>query len=929
MLDTIYTYGNGEYVYAVLNAVASIMGSGYGGMVIKGTAVIGLLYSVMLVIVMGGENIFRIQGQWVAKYIIVTSILLAPTSKLLIRDEISGYARDVENVPAGLALPAVILNNIGAGITQVFDTAFQALSGTNFSTYNKYGLVFGSNLVAESRNLKIQDPVFHLNMFNYSKKCLFRTMGINPAVMKNNNNIWAHMKAKGALLLSVEYIYPDTGERKILNCRKATEEMDKYWEATAKKTVLSRIIGKLSPESTSRDSANKALNAYATKYVKGINDVVSGTTGMSALEILRQQMVLNSMKDVAVSVSVTRALMEQKASWITAGEMARETMPLLRGVLEAIVYSCFLLMLLTVMLPGGWRGFMVYLQILFMLQLWAPLYSVLNFIMQLSGDLSGHTIGVEGFTWGNSSLIVNHHQQIAAIAGFLSTSIPFIAKTIVERSGESFTNIVGNVMTSMSSMASSVATEAVRGNLGMDNISVGNLQHANQTAFQQNTSGSYDFGGTSIRMPDGSWLKGTASGEQLTMSGAGLTHSSGANNLAFNSGVSANLNRALTDSRAEVEGWSNSLSRSEERAESKLASFVESVAQRSSRGENLDYGTSGQSSQSLQDAVNYAKVLHDEYGHSWQQAGKMGVQIAMNPSISGMFKSVGYTPGQVVSKVMDSVGSNLLPSGTISGSFDATNDSKQNASETRDASMQNLYHENLENALRVASSDNFAKSNNLDKNFTTDMQNSYRDVHAAHEALNRSQEKATRYERAMNYAQHVSINSDHSLYHAAQKWMVEHGKATDIHHAQRILDNPLSQEYHTSIREFTEFVVNDNAMLRNARDNHSGMINTGSLERAQNYTFHDSSFKINQDVETKVRTHASEHGVNKDDPKFVDDTDLRFKVESKMQINDVMLESQKAQNETIMHNKQQKVDEYEANRPFKGVVGKTRESEDE
>jgi hypothetical protein len=118
-----------------------------------------------------------------------------------------------------------------------------------------------------------------------------------------------------------------------------------------------------------------------------------------------------------------------------------------------------------------------------------------------------------------------------------------------------------------------------------------------------------------------------------------------------------------------------------------------------------------------------------------------------------------------------------------------------------------------------------------------------------------------RYERAMNYAQHVSISSDHSLYHAAQKWMVEHGKATDIHYAQRILDNPLSQEYHTSIREFTEFVVNDNAMLRNARDNHSGMVNTGSLEQAQNYTFHDSNFRIDKDVETKIKAHASEQGM--------------------------------------------------------------------
>jgi hypothetical protein len=89
------------------------------------------------------------------------------------------------------------------------------------------------------------------------------------------------------------------------------------------------------------------------------------------------------------------------------------------------------------------------------------------------------------------------------------------------------------------------------------------------------------------------------------------------------------------------------------------------------------------------------------------------------------------------------------------------------------------------------------------------------------------------------------------------------------------------------------------------------MVNTAHLEHAKNHTFNDDNFKINKDVETEITEHAKTHGIDPVDQKFVDDSDLRFRVKSKIQINEAMLEAQKAHNEDMMEKKQEKVDEYE------------------
>ena len=68
----------------------------------------------------------------------------------------------------------------------------------------------------------------------------------------------------------------------------------------------------------------------------------------------------------------------------TLGTMAGELLPRMKAVLEAIAYACFLFIIPMALLPFGYQFLLRWVQILLWLQMWAPLYAILNYIMTVA-----------------------------------------------------------------------------------------------------------------------------------------------------------------------------------------------------------------------------------------------------------------------------------------------------------------------------------------------------------------------------------------------------------------------------------------------------------------------------------------------------------------------------------------------------------------
>ncbi|MBK7424604.1 MAG: conjugal transfer protein TraG N-terminal domain-containing protein [Propionivibrio sp.] len=137
-------------------------------------------------------------------------------------------------------------------------------------------------------------------------------------------------------------------------------------------------------------------------------------------------------------------------------------------------------------------------------QLWAPLYAIVNFVgtMAHAKSLKASLAGVDGISISNASALMNTTISGEAIAGILTIAVPMIALAIV-KGGEV---AMSGVTSSLTSGANSAATRA-GGDVGTGNVSMGNTQWGNHSANntsanQSNASFGYtDPGMGTVRVP--------------------------------------------------------------------------------------------------------------------------------------------------------------------------------------------------------------------------------------------------------------------------------------------------------------------------------------------------------------------------------------------------------------------------------------------
>jgi conjugal transfer mating pair stabilization protein TraG len=143
-------------------------------------------------------------------------------------------------------------------------------------------------------------------------------------------------------------------------------------------------------------------------------------------------------------------------------------------------------------------------QIILWLQMWAPLYAILNFIMTMSAKsktLMQLSLSNEaGVTLATSTGIANLNADIAAMSGYLAMSIPFLCIALVKGLG-SFVHMASHLGNVSQSSASLGASEVTSGNFNYGNISTGNSQIANTSMLNQSMNARYQA--SSFQMMDG------------------------------------------------------------------------------------------------------------------------------------------------------------------------------------------------------------------------------------------------------------------------------------------------------------------------------------------------------------------------------------------------------------------------------------------
>ena len=480
MALTIVTYGGGEILKDVFNSIAILLNCNGG-----------LMQPLMIIAISCGalcavaKAFFSLQADGILRFFIplvaIVGILMMPTSTVHIEDILTGRSYKVDHVPLFLARTTELMSTIGYQITDAVETVMHV---PNDASYNKTGMIFGSDIALDMSKFKITNGVLEQNLKRLSKQCIFYDIALNRYTindLKRTADLWKFLEAKSSKVRMIPYTDPadPTKKSKYLTCQEAIKEMTPIFE--------------------------KEKHYYATQdIIKDLPLTFQALTGLKKdkEELISQQLMMHVITGEfsGDKFAQSRAYTQQKSTYLVLGSLASNSLVTMRAVIEAIVYASIIFVLPLSVLPGGFSFLSNWLWLLIWIQLWPPFYAIINYIMQsvAQGRATSIFVGLsdaeKGLSLFTSMGLTNLHEDIFALSGYLAASIPFISYAIVKGGVSSFIQLAGSMMTPAHAAATSAAGEQSTGNYSLASTSFGQTSFGNTTGFQKNLSPSLSAG---------------------------------------------------------------------------------------------------------------------------------------------------------------------------------------------------------------------------------------------------------------------------------------------------------------------------------------------------------------------------------------------------------------------------------------------------
>ncbi len=631
MDHVITTYGGGELFALVFNGIAALFKQDSTGMVmplIRVGLMVGLVYTVILMF-------FRssiVEGlHWILWVVIATNLLFLPKTTVFIHDPLTKERFKIDNVPLTLGVFASFVSHAGKTITEKVESVF---SLPDYMPYHETGTVFASSLMLQLGQFRITDPLFKGNMERFVNQCLVYDVMIGHKYtlsdLQNTPDIWQLVSSQASPVLGFMY-REGKSPGSVVTCKAGAQKLNTLWNSEIKRAVS--IYGSRIQNRTLTESAFNTGLLGSARLLMG-----STTLANSAMDILRQEMIIHAIEESSnnklselgssKNYAATKALLQQRSTYAIAGDIAARTLPLFKNVIEAFSYALFIFIVVLALLPNGYKIISTYFGILVWTQLWAPLYAVLNLIMTLYGrSETSSLIGSQGLTLLNSSAIINANADMVTLAAWLAMSIPFISYGILKQGASAFVGLAHHLGSAMQSSASSVASEAVSGNISLGNVSLGTQAYQNTTAFQHHTSPSYS---------DSQFKALSASGIEQSSFGGGTqtVHDHTIPNLPLKLMASVNTSQEhqqrLHEAQSLAESKNMAAGQSMESALQQTSNVLSRLGSDLSKHENYSNTLTTNESKALQDHTNFTKDISESLGVSQSRAHEIAVAVKAN-----------------------------------------------------------------------------------------------------------------------------------------------------------------------------------------------------------------------------------------------------------------------------------------------------------
>lgn len=635
---SIYTYGNGPFLVEVFNGVVAIMGDNNFTTLMRIAGLFGLYWVAVK------AALFRTSVEWtyLIWFVLIYGVLFVPKVNVAIVDRLDNSATTVvANVPLGLGAFAGAISEIGDWLT---GTTEAVMSLPDNLKYQQDGVVFGSNLIDAASQFEITDPTFSANMSEFMHQCVFYDVLLHRYTWKqllDAPDTWSFIVANTASN-SRAFAYTDaTGAQQILPCQSgAQNQLTNDWNTeiqNAAKLYGLRYYSGMKATSIPNMSAASAqlLSDLPVSY-----DYLAGIS-KSGGDIIQANMMANifqrSFHNAAAAAdagaaaqdfATAQAEQQQRTTYQVMGNLASKFLPLVKNIYAGLLYGMFPFLFVLFMLPIGVKIFGSYLKNIVWLQLWAPLYAILNLLMTL--DARSHSMAAAAQLSGQALSLATHsglatvNADTAILAGYMGMSIPIIAYGLVSGGQMAMSQFASHVAAVAQSAAQQAASSATTGN-----ISLSNLGAYNTGMFRYDTSPTTEYGTGHINRADGG---------AVSMARDGATYLSKAGQQ-----LGATLDVGATEQLARTQG----LKTMQQAVHTQAENYSHATAAALDTGMNMTrssgWGTKASDGWNSQQATAYK----DMYEHANQIADKMVHQLGMSKTQADRIVTEAYAQAQV------------------------------------------------------------------------------------------------------------------------------------------------------------------------------------------------------------------------------------------------------------------------------------------
>ncbi|EGT5729779.1 conjugal transfer mating pair stabilization protein TraG [Cronobacter dublinensis] len=756
----VYTIYGGDMWRQAFNAVVTILGTSTWHTLLRIAGTFSVL-AVLASFIKGRNPLVFIQ--WLAIFMLLTSVLLVPKRSVQIIDITDRAAvYEVDNVPVGLAGIASLSTGIGFSMAQMYD---YVMARPDSVTYTKSGMLFGSQIVAETSDFRTQNPELAQMLPDYVENCVVGDILLNHKYtvheLLNSTDPLGLITSQPSPLRGIYKTSSST--REFLTCQQAATEIRTLANTDAQPGsntftwLAQKVFGNRMNGTTLL--ANAMGESYGYFYAGG----------MSASQIMKNNItnaaIKQGVKGFAARSSDTANLLnlatessatKQRLSWAAGNVLATRTLPFAQSLLMLILVCLFPLVIALAAANHSLFGLTtlkLYICGFLYFQMWPVMFAILNFASTFW--LQTRTGGTP-LVLSNSDQVALQHSDVANLAGYLSLSIPVLSFYLTKGAASVGSQVAGNVFSSMAFGSAGQASTTADGNWSFNNMSMDNVsQNKMDTNLMQ-------------RQGQQTWQADNGSTHTVTAGGQNVIDSAGAmSNLPVNmrlsqlasSGFQEQARQSDVQARTALDGYNHSVTSgwSQLSQISSQKGSSDSLSSGSDNSQTLN-ATRG-AGMMMSAAESYAKVnnisTQEAYNHLMDISNQGSAAAGAKASVGGGFNiGVAKASGEVY-------GSAEMRHAT--GSSRGVQDTNSHTSDMRHDKNSQAVHDFKQGMDMVASSRVSNSSNHTDNAATSNVQQfaaTLNDAKSQYHQYTTSSTRSDEFSRMATMAQNQSASLD-------------------------------------------------------------------------------------------------------------------------------------------------------------------------